>query len=609
MKVGVSKLALALLLFVVMTSTGLAQTYSESPLLQEQVSAGDLPPVEERLPANPLVVEPLEEVGTYGGTLRRGSAGVFAYLTENFTREPLTMWPLPLPSAGEPLPNLAESWEYNEDGTEVTVKLREGVKWSDGAPFTSADVEFYWNDVMLDENVTETIPGILMVNGEAPGLEVIDDYTLKFTFPTSYFYFAEAQASVLEIAWPKHVLADLHPKYNAEATYEDINGQVDWQNGRGQVTLQAWMLDEYVPGEIIKYVRNPYYWKVDLAGNQLPYFDYAEIEVVEDRQAVALGSITGDFDLDAMWVGVQHLQLFTQGQQEGRDYDLGFADIPGMILYFNLDSADPAKKEAFRNINFRRAFSLAINRQEISDVLYSGLLTPAGTVFSPATPYYSEEDAALWSSFDPEQAEALLDEAGFADADGDGFRETPSGDALNIIIDVAQHDLYTPSAEIIIENLAAVGIEATMNVRDQNLIATNYETANFDVSVWDFLGSDAPLAGDLGRLVSTGPNTPAWHMNWQEDSVSEDFLTVNRALNDATKLPFEARTETLTEASRLMADNVWNVHIGFYRRPFIVSNRLGNAPRQIARNSQVNDMPPFQPYQLFERYKPGEAPQ
>ena len=183
---------------------------------------------------------------------------------------------------------------------------------------------------------------------------------------------------MLEIAWPKHVLADLHPKYNAEATYEDINGQVDWQNGRGRVTLQAWMLDDYVPGEIIKYVRNPYYWKVDPAGNQLPYFDYAEIEVVEDRQAVALGSITGDFDLDAMWVGVQHLQLFTQGQQEGRDYDLGFADIPGMILYFNLDSADPAKKEAFRNINFRRAFSLAINRQEISDVLYSGLLTPAG---------------------------------------------------------------------------------------------------------------------------------------------------------------------------------------------------------------------------------------
>ena len=359
---------------------------NESPMLWEQVASGDLPPLEDRLPANPLVLEPLEEIGTYGGTLRRGTAWLGSYLTENFTREPLNMWQLPVTNTGPPRGNLAESWEYNEDGTSVVVQLHEGIKWSDGEPFTSADIEFYWNDILLNENVTEAMPNQLLVDGEAPGLEIVDNFTIKFTYPRPYFFFAEANASILEIAWPKHHMSQLHPDYNTDSTYDDLNANLELETGRGAVTLQAWMLDEWVEGDKYKLVRNPYYWKVDPDGKQLPYFDYAEVEMVEDRQSVALGNVTGDFDMDAMWVGVQHLQLFTEAIQDGRDISLTFADFAGMAQYFNLDHADPVKRAAFRDPSFRRAYSMALNRQEISDLYYSGLLEPAGIVFSPSSP-------------------------------------------------------------------------------------------------------------------------------------------------------------------------------------------------------------------------------
>lgn len=581
---------------------------NESPMLRTQVANGDLPPLEDRLPINPLVLEPLEEIGTYGGTLRRGTAWLGAYLTENFTREPLTRWQVPLTNAGPPLPNLAESWEYNDAGTEVTVNLRQGVKWSDGEPFTAADIEFYWYDIMLDENATEAMPNILRLDGEPPLLEVIDDFTIKFTYPQPYFFFAEAMATVLEIAWPKHYMSQFHPKYNTEATYEDLNANTELETGRGRVTLQAWMLDEWVEGDAYKLVRNPYYWKVDPEGKQLPYFDYATVEMVEDRQSVALGNVTGSFDMDAMWVGAQHLQLFTEAIQDGRDISLTFADFAGMAQYFNLDHPDPVKRAALRDPAFRRAYSMALNRQEIGDLYYSGLLEPAGVVFSPVTPYYREEDAQRWSQYDPEAANAMLDEAGYADTDGDGFREAPDGSTLEIIIDVGQHDLYTPIVELITtEYLPAVGIKGIMNVKDQSTIRDLYSAGEFEIHTWDYDGNDFPEV-DPGELSAKGPNTPPWHQQWEDDPINDDFLRLNELMNSALTVPFEERVGALTEASAIHADNVWIINTGFFVRPLIKSNRLGNTPDKITRNPQVNDQPPWQSETLFEKYKPGEAP-
>lgn len=600
-------LCLTILMSIVMTDAQ-DMMYNEAPMLTEMVDAGDLPSVEDRLPANPVVIEPLEEIGTYGGTLRRGSAGIFSYITHNMTREPLMMWHLPVTGDGPITANLAVSWESNEDTTEWTVHLREGVKWSDGEPFTSADVEFFWFDNALNENVTgfDSL-GSVFQDGDPPELEIIDDFTIKFTYPNPFPAFAQSHASLTEIAWPKHYLSQFHPDYNDDATYEDYNIQNILENGRGKVTLQAWMLDEYVVGEFYNITRNPYYWKVDTEGNQLPYFDAVSLELVEDRQAVALGNVTGQFDMDAVWVGVQHIQLFTEAIQEGRDISLTFADFDGVAFYFNLDHADPVKKAAFRDINFRRAFSMAINRQEIGDLFYAGLFNPAGSVFAPESGFFNADHAQLWSNFDPEASKALLDEAGYIDTDGDGFRESPDGEALQFVIEVGIHDLYTPIVELMTEYLADVGINAIMDADDQTLVRDREIAGEAEIHTWDRDGGSDPFSAEAIGIAAVGPGSPHWHQNWEEDPVDDNFLRMNELYQEALALPPTERGDIMTEISELHADNVWYVSTGFWRRPFIKNNRIGNAPDIISRNGQVQ-VSSWHHAQLFEKYPPGEAP-
>ena len=585
-----------------------AAEHGQSPMLDAAVESGELPPVDERLPANPRVLEPVDEVGTYGGTLRRGSAIIVDYLTENFTREPLFMWPLPDTSVGEPVPNLAQKIDFSDDGKAVTVTLREGVRWSDGEPFTSEDIAFYWNDIMLDDDVAETLPGILQVDGEAPALTVISDTALRFDFPKPFYFFPEAHASIWEIAWPKHHMAQFHPKYTEGATYEGLNEKLTLQSGRGRVTLQAWMLDDYVEGEHYNLVRNPYYWKVDPEGNQLPYFDRAEVTVVEDRQAVALGNVTGKFDLDAMWVGPQHLGLFSEAIQDGRDIGIIFGDVQGMAIYSNMDHPDPTKRAVLRNRDFRRAVSVAIDREEINNVFYNGFLRPGGSAFSPVTGYFEEEDYALWAEHDVEAAKKLLADAGFEDTDGDGFVESPDGAPINVVIDVGQHDLYTGIVELIVtRHLPAVGIKATMNVGDQTAIRDQFDAGNFEMHVWDYEGASFPLAQNFDELAPGAPNMPPWHAKHEETgAVDVEFERMGELMGTATQVPFEERAEQMREVSRLHADNLWIIHLGYFERPFVHSTRLGNVPSMLTRSDQVNDQPAWQAMMLYEKASPGE---
>lgn len=209
------------------------------------------------------------------------------------------------------------------------------------------------------------------------------------------------------------------------------------------------MYEDFVVGEFYNQLRNPYHWKVDTEGNQLPYFDRVTIELVEDRQGVALGNVTGQFDFDTTWVGIQRIQLFSEAIQEGRDISLTFADYDGVAFHFGLDHPDRVIKSAFRDLNFRRAVSIGINRQEIGDLFYAGLFNPNGSSLSPESGYRSDADGQLWAQYDPEGARAMLEEAGYVDSDGDGFREAPGGEALQPIIEVGIHDLFTPIVEFV----------------------------------------------------------------------------------------------------------------------------------------------------------------
>ncbi len=575
--------------------------HKESPMLREMVDAGQLPPLEERLPANPAVVQ-VEEIGTFGDTMVNGVAFLRnEYIPNQIAKATLTTPTFPLPSEGPILPNVASGWEYNEDGTEITFTLREGMKWSDGEPFTADDIVFFWEDILLDENVTRTPPLVLAAGGEMAELEKIDDYAIRFKFAVPYYFANTALATLDDIAWPKHIVGEMHPKYNSEATYEELNENLLYFLGRGKVSIGAWVLEEYVPGEKFVLVRNPYYWKVDQDGNQLPYFDRVEIREVEDRQSVALGNVSGEFDSDGMWVGVQHLQLFLS-EKENRQYDIGYSSVAGMAMYFNYDVEDETVREVLRDANFRRAFSVAINRDDINFVSFNDLLTTRGWAWSPLSQYYDEEAAGSYVEHDEDRARELLDEAGIVDADGDGMREAPDGSELQIIVDVSQHDLYVPITEMIREQLADVGIDLVLNVQHQDLIEERRLGRDWHVHVWDLYGTEVPLA-NLSLWVPVSDGQPYWHQEAASAPFSPEFAEYSDLLLSAPALPNVEAKAAIKQAGDIMSENVFGVYIGDYERPFIKSDRLGNMPDRYARIQEFgSNMPAFRYDQVFGRW-------
>jgi len=580
--------------------------YKEAPMLADMVAAGELPPVEERLPENPRVIIPQSEVGKYGGTLDRGTAFLMAggdWIPLHLTMESICAHQWPFPGEGPVVPNLAESWEFSDDGTELAVHLREGIKWSDGEPFTADDVMFYWYDVLLNENSFATMDVNLIVDGEPPVLEKIDDYNIKFTFPKPFFFAETIFASLLEIAWPKHYMSQYHPEYNEDATWEEWNDNLLWLKGRGKVTLQAWMLEEFVPEDHFTMVRNPYYFKIDTAGNQLPYIDRVTFHMVEDREIIALKNVSGELDIDAMWVGIQHLSLFLE-EQENRDYSIGYASVPGMAMFFNYDTVDEDQRELMRNVDFRRAFSLAIDRDEIGRVMFFDLLEPSGWTFSPNSAYYEEEVGKLYSEYDPERAKELLDEAGIVDTDRDGIREFSNGKDVELIVDVAIHDLYNPIVEMVAENLADVGIKIVMNVQAQELIEERQysEEDTWHIHVWDLYACDEPLTG-LVKWVPVTEGIPFYHKNAFNEPFSETYAEYSEILMNARTLPYEERLEAVKKANEIQAENVFGIHIGFYKRPFIYQNKLGNVPEELVRITEFGaESPPQRTLQLYFKY-------
>ncbi len=416
------------------------RSFQEAPMLEEMVMAEKLPPVSDRLPENPLVVVPADEIGVYGGALRRLIAteiieeqGVNKSLNDGLFR-----FENHLP--GKFQLNLAESYQFSHDGRELIIRIRRGVKWSDGVPFTVDDILFWYYDMVFDEEARTMplFPSTWLVNGKPMKMEKIDDTTLKVSAE-------KPLARVLnsfchnQFAYPKHVLSRRHPRYNKEATYKrfkEITSQANLVLQPGIPRLSAWIPVQWVRGQKIVYERNPYYWKVDTQGNQLPYADKLEFAVYENRNIMLLKFLNGEIDFFGRYGEPQHYLTLKEAAAAGK-IKLGLmgpADIP--CLFLNWDAPGLNQREAIQDIRVRKALSHALNREEIKQILYHGiLLEPCGYTLSRGSPYFSEEAYRKYTNFDPGRARALLEDAGYFDTDGDGFREFKDGSRFEFTID------------------------------------------------------------------------------------------------------------------------------------------------------------------------------
>ncbi|MCO5731152.1 ABC transporter substrate-binding protein [Rhizobium sp. SSA_523] len=491
----------------------------EAPQLAAMVKDGKLPPLAERLPPKPMVVTPLEKVGTYGGSLRRGLRGSSDHngILRMVGNQSLVRWNMEFT---EVLPNLAERWEVSADATIFTFHLIPGVKWSDGHPFTADDVVFAIEDCVKNTELYSSTPAQLAVAGKPVLVEKIDDQTVKFTFAAPNALYLENLATPLgqhPTLFAKHYCSKFLPKYNSNldadvkaagvsswtelfrAKCGDIEIPSRWSNPEKPV-LDPWVVKEPYSGGATRVVmeRNPYFWQVDTEGNQLPYIDELNFGISQDVESLMLNVISGKIDIQERHISVlANKPTLSQNMQKG-DYRL-LSLVPSAAqqcqIYLNMTHKDPAMRKMFADKSFRQALSLGVNRQEIIDIVYFGQSEPYQTGPRPGHPWYHEKLARQFTEFDPDQANALLDKAGFDKKGQNGMRLRPDGQPVFFAIDVIP-TLYpdlVDTLELVKSHWAEIGIDMKVNTIERALYYTRGDDNAHDAAVWPGPGGLDPM--------------------------------------------------------------------------------------------------------------------
>ena len=580
--------------------------YNEPDWVKAFEKAGKLPPLAERLPKEPLVYKTANEpdgTGIYGDVMRHviggrpegwnfwagqsyGWGGIDIGLVECLTRTG------PLfevnPADLQPMPNLAKAWEWSADGKVLTVHLIEGAKWSDGAPFTTADTEFYYNDIVLDKDVTPLMGASSATYADGV-YKNIDDYNFTLTFPTAF-----PESVLYNMAYgnfcpgPSHLLKPQHPKYGGKS-YDAFQKAFpsDYMNFP---VMGAWAVVEHRPDDVVVLRRNPYYWKVDEAGNQLPYLDELQyrLSTWADRDVQAVAG-TGDFS--NLEQAENYIESLKKAADPASPAKLAFGPRTiSYTLYPNLSgngwgepTADQQAIRALnRNLDFRKAISYALDRQRLGDSLVKGPFTaiyPGGLL--DGTSYY-DKASTVYYPFDAASAKAELAKAGLTDTDGDGFVNVKGGPDLNVTL-LTQSDYSTDKnlAEGVVAMMGAVGLKVTLNALTGKDFDNARDSGKFD---WIVVRNGTELitvVQNTAQLAPTGPTTSWNHkangkgeldlIDYEKDLVD----TVNKFIG--TRDPAE-RITLMKHFQNVYTTNLTGIGLTAYPGALIVNKRLANIP-------------------------------
>ena len=578
--------------------------FSEAPMLRTMVAAGELPPLAERLPQDPLVVKPAEEIGQYGGTMRiQGGA------THNFGMEYGFMFLVSYsPDFGTIYANVLKGWDANADATVYTLYLRKGMKWSDGAPFTADDLMFYWEDVALNKELNPIVPSRGVVAGEPGVLKKIDDYTVEWSFVAPFGVFIENLARWRpDPYFPKHYMKQFHPKYTPMseieeemkkggydtwvALFQGKDGGVNWCLAPGRPVLGPWVAENEVTAPIQNLTRNPYFWKVDTEGNQLPYIDKVTRFFLQDVEATLLKTLAGE--LDSMpgpsLGGVANYPLLMQNAEKG-DYRLVEAFWPGGSLgtiFPNFAHKDPVLNKLLNDKNFRVALSVSLNRDEMNQLIFRGLGTPSNPTAGDGPPFYGETLGKQHLQYDPQLANQLLDELGLNKRDAEGYRLRSDGERLMMVLH-AMGDRDMEIAELYKGYWKEVGLEVVNKLLGWELGWPVFAGGDFDLVTFQ----DGLAGRPMNPLLRMGvAGTYYWANAWtdwvnsdgeQGEKPPEAIFQIMEIREAALMEPDEAtRNAAVREIFEIHDEEFW--FLGGLIEPkearfLLYQNRLRNTP-------------------------------
>ena len=591
------KMLLVLLALCLVATVAVAQTkYKESPMLTDLVKAGKLPPVDQRLPSSPKLVNEMPasqlkyEIGKYGGTLRVAAltgrdADVFV-----FQNEPLVNTPGLL--GNEVTGNVLKSYEVSTDQKVFTFHMREGMKWSDGQPVNTEDVRYAWEDVLNNKDLTSDVPSWLKAagnpNGEPMKLQIVDTYTFKLTSSEPYgglllVMALEGWKGYEELIKPAHWLKQFHKKYADPAALQkliDADGQVkDWiqlhqKKDRpgttdeltiGAPKLYPWLLVSATQQQKV-YERNPYYFKVDSAGNQLPYIDKLVCTFVQDPEALSLKLVSGDVDYVREALALNKMPLYKQYETNGYKVGIYTSHVTPTDIFINWTYKDPIWRKVVWDLRFRQALSYAIDRKEIIDSVYFG---------------YAQPSKIGNSEYNPAKANALLDAVGMSKRDADGFRLGPDGKPFSIDFEVSNGlwaDLV-PLTELVVQYWNKVGVKTTMKGVDTGLWWNDSIANNLKATV---VNTQTPMWPMVPKLDWWPHWAPLWTSWWysggkQGEEPPTDIKNFLVKLNSIYRVPVSQAPKVGADVLKDIGDKLlYFVHIQNVGQPMIYNAKLGN---------------------------------
>jgi peptide/nickel transport system substrate-binding protein len=601
-------------------------SFNEAPDLAARVAAGELPPVEERLPKDLMVIQAVDGIGRYGGTWRRGFTGPGD--NENGNRINASDRPILVDHTGAvPRPSLAKGWEQSADGKRFTLYLREGLRWSDGDPMDADDFVFWFEEIYGNPDIVPTPIPDMTPDGKPGRIVKVSDYEVAFEFDVPFYLFEELMMGDTLIGGgqavrqsdkrshgayaPAHYLAQFLPgggssaeELEAAARAEGFDNWVarfhfkkDWTLNPELPVLGPWKTVQPINNPNWVMERNPYYWAVDTEGNQLPYMDRVVMGIVENLEVLNLRAIAGDYDLQERHVDLGKLPVILENQEAG-DYtvhlDLAFNGSDAIYQFNQSYDADPEIAKWLTNADFRRALSLAIDREQLNETFWLGVATPGSPAPGEVLPYFPGEGwREKWSTYDPEQANSMLDAIGLTEKDSEGYRlRTDNGQRLRLEVQAVQAFLPWPRiSEMVADQWRQVGIQADVKDTERSLAFTRTAANEHQIMVWNNGGTELLYLFPRHAIpvdpteAFMGPEFAKWYASGGEQGRKPEdpnLVEILDLFRSAAGQESEERIETAKRIWEILIDQQYGIGtVG--QSPALmgvrlVSNKLGNIP-------------------------------
>ena len=599
-----SKLFLAGLLLGLSSLTA-AQT-TEPPLLADRVAKGELDAMPDRLPEQPFIDIHAKQQAKYGGTMRLllgKSKDIRQMVVYGYSR--LVGYNRDLKLS----PDILQNFKV-EEGRIFTFYLRKGHRWSDGAPFTAEDFRYYWEDIANNESLSPFGPAkVLLVDDKPPVFEVLDQWTVRYTWekPNPNFLTSLAEPSPRFIYAPMHYLKQFHEKYNDAATMDaqvKKSGRRNWvslhhflnrqykSDNPALPVLQPWVNTTRPPAERFVFVRNPYFHRIDTLGRQLPFIDQVAIHIV-DKSLISAKTSSGETDLQGRYIYLTDYTFLKQSEDRAnyKVYLWGKGTGSQTAIYPNLNSLDPVWRELVRDVRFRRALSLGINRHEINQVIYFGLARESNNTVLTGSPLYKPEYQTDWAEYDIDKANQLLDEMGLVKRNDRGLRLMPDGRPMEVILHTSGESTEeTDVLELIGDSWLKLGIKLFVSPSQREIFRQRIFTGSSMISMFPGVDNGLPTAAmSPSEFVPVQQNQLQWP-KWGQ------YYETGGEIGEAPDLP-EAQalvelyqqwqTAQDNESKRIIWAKILEIQtqqvftIGLINgvpQPIVVSNRLKGAP-------------------------------